>query len=151
MCNNLVSKLKPGADVRPPAELRTFTDELSNTQVTLEGNDMVPEMDTQSNIVHISRRLIPQLRYKWCDNVMKKKATSAYLTFSDFVLYMQEHADNVNDPIYWRDALINRSPSYRSPLKPTVNQMQHFLLMTAKSSVCVVCVINIINCIIFSI
>ena len=110
VCNNLESKLKTGADVRTPAELRTFADELSNAEVTLKGNDMFPEMDTQSNIVQICRRLIPQLRYKWRDHVMKKKkTTSAYLTFSDFVLYVQEQADIVNDPIYGKDALIDRS------------------------------------------
>ena len=38
VCNNLVSKLKTGADVRTPAELRTFADELSNAEVTLKSN-----------------------------------------------------------------------------------------------------------------
>ena len=110
VCNNLVSNLKNGGNVRTPAELRTFADELSNAEVTLKGNDMFTEMDTQSNIVHICRRLIPQLRYKWRDHVMKKKkTTSAYLTFSDFVIYVQEQADIVNDPIYGKDALIDYS------------------------------------------
>ena len=77
MCNNLVSNLKNGANVLTPAELRTFADELSNAEVTLKGNDMFTEMDTQSNIVHICRRLIPQLRYKWRGHVMKKKKTTS--------------------------------------------------------------------------
>ena len=59
VCNNLVSNLKNGANVRTPAELRTFADDLSNAEVTLKGNAMFTEMDTQSNIVHICRRLIP--------------------------------------------------------------------------------------------
>ena len=44
--------------------LRTFANKLSNAEVTLKSNDMFPEMDTQSNIVQIYRRLVPELRYK---------------------------------------------------------------------------------------
>ena len=60
VCNNLGLTLKNGANVRTPAKLRTFADKLSNAEVTLKGNDKImTKMDTQSNIVHICRMLIP--------------------------------------------------------------------------------------------
>ena len=52
----------------------------------------------------------------------KKKTTSAYLTFSDFVLYVQEQADIVNDPVYGKDALIEHS-SYSLGSKKTVSSL----------------------------
>ena len=123
VCNTLLSRLRNGADIRTPAELRSFADELSNAEATLKGNDMFSEMDTQNNIVCICRRLLPQLRFKWRDLVMKKKkTTSAYLRFSDFVYFVQEQADIVNDPIYGMDALIDRS-SHTSRNKKYVSSL----------------------------
>ena len=34
-----------------------------------------------------------------------KRVTGTYLNFSEFVIFMQKHADVVNDPIYGKDAL----------------------------------------------
>ena len=106
ICNSIISGLKDGTSVHTPSELRSFADELANAEITLKGKDMFSEVDTQNNIVHICRRLQPQLRYKWRDTVMKeKRATSVYLKFSDFVQFVQDQADVVNDPIYGEDAL----------------------------------------------
>ena len=106
ICNSIISGLKDGSSVRTPSELRSFADELANAEITLKGKDMFSEVDTQNNIVHICRRLHPQLRYKWRDTVMtEKQSTSVYLKFSDFVQYVQDQADVVNDPIYGEDAL----------------------------------------------
>ena len=89
-----------------PSELRAFADELANAEITLKGKDMFSEVDTQNNIVHICRKLQPQLRYRWRDTVMKeKRAASVYLKFSDFVQFVEDQADVVNYPIYGEDAL----------------------------------------------
>ena len=91
---------------------------------------------------------------------MKKKTMSAYLTFSHFVLYVQEQADSdiVNDPIYgkmhsstaptihWEAR--NQYSAYQMPIKSPVNQMPRYRLMMAKGSIGVVCVIETMNCII---
>ena len=107
VCHSIISKLKNGGPVRTPSELQTFADDLANAEVTLKGNDMFSEIDTQYNIVQICHRLQPQLRYKWRDIVMNnKRATALYLKFSDFVSFVQDRADDVNDPIYGEDSLV---------------------------------------------
>ena len=110
VCNSIIEKLKHGPDVRTPIELRTFSDELANAEVTLKKNNMYNEIDTQNNIVEICLRLELSLRYKWRSRIMKnKQSTSVYLDFSDFVTFVHERAEIVNDPLYGKDALQDRS------------------------------------------
>ena len=102
VCNSIIERLKHGAKVRTPAELRTLSDELANAQVTLKKN----KIDTQNNIVEICLRLESCLRYKWRDRIMQnKQSTGVYLDSSEFVIFVQEQADTVNDLLYGRDAL----------------------------------------------
>ena len=109
VCNSIIERLKHGAKVRTPAELRTLSDELANAQVTLKKNKMYNEIDTQNNILEICLRLESCLRYKWRDRIMQnKQSTGVYLDFSEFVIFVQEQADTVNDPLYGRDALEDR-------------------------------------------
>ena len=110
ICNSIISSLKNGGNVRTPGELRTLADELANAEMSLKANSMFSEIDTQNNIVNISCRLHTSLRYKWRDHVMRRKRESSeYLRFSDFVNFLKEQADVVNDPIYGLDALSDTS------------------------------------------
>ena len=105
----MIEHLKYGPDVRSPSELRTFSDELANAEVTLKNNNMFTEIDTQSNIMEICLRLECSLRFEWRKRVRKhKQSTGVYLSFSEFVIFMQEQADIVNDPLYGNDALMDR-------------------------------------------
>ena len=109
VCTSVIENLKHGPDVRSPSELRTFSDELANAEVTLKNNHMFTEIDTQNNIIEICLRLECSLRFEWRKRVMKhKQSTGVYLSFSEFVIFMQEQADIVNDPIYGNDALMDR-------------------------------------------
>ena len=109
VCNSVIESLKYGPDVRCPADIRTFSDELLNAEVVLKNNNMFTEIDTQHNIIEICLRLESYLRYEWRSKVMKnKQSTGAYLRFSDFVTFVREHADVVNDPLYGKDALEGR-------------------------------------------
>ena len=109
VCTSVIEHLKYGPDVRSPSELRTFSDELANAEVTLKNNNMFTEIDTQNNIIEICLRLECSLRFEWRKRVMKhKQSTGVYLSFSEFVIFMQEQADIVNDPLYGNDALMDR-------------------------------------------
>ena len=109
VCTSVIERLIGGPDVRSPSEMRTFSDELSNAEVTLKKNNMYTEIVTQNNIIQICLRLEPSLRYEWRSIVMKnKQSTGVYLKFSDFVIFVQELSDVVNDPLYGNDALVNR-------------------------------------------
>ena len=44
VCNSVIERLKYGADVRTPVELRTFSDELANAEITLQKNQMFTEI-----------------------------------------------------------------------------------------------------------
>ena len=109
VCNSMIERLKHGPEVRTPEELRTFSDELANAEVTLTKNKMFSEIDTQNNIVQICLRLEASLRYKWRNRIVKhKQSTGVYLNFADFVVFVQQRADIVNDPLYGRDVLLDR-------------------------------------------
>ena len=109
VCTSVIEHLKYGPDVRSPSELRTFSDELAYAEVTLKNNNMFTEIDTQNNIIEICLRLECSLRFEWRKKVMKhKQSTGVYLSFSEFVIFMQEQADIVNDPLYGNDALMDR-------------------------------------------
>ena len=122
VCSSVIERLIHGPDVHSPSELRTLADELCNAEITLKNNKMYTEIDTQNNIIQICLRLESNLRYEWRSRVMKsKQSTGIYLSFSDFVNFVQEHADVVNDPLYGNDALIDRSSRYSK--KSTVTSL----------------------------
>ena len=109
ICNSVIERLKHGHDIRTPAELRTFADDLANAEITLKNNNMYTEIDTQNNIIQICQRLESNIRYKWRSKVMKhKQSTNNYLKFLDFVCFVQQQADVVNDPLYGLDVLDDR-------------------------------------------
>ena len=46
ICNSVIERLKHGHDIRTPAELRTFADDLANAEITLKNNNMYTEINT---------------------------------------------------------------------------------------------------------
>ena len=122
VCTSVIERLIRGPSIRSPSEIRTFADELTNAEIVLKNKQMYTEIDTQNNIVKICLRLESSLRYEWRSQVMKhKQSTGVYLKFSDFVNFVQEHADVVNDPIYGNDALEDRSNKCK--LKTTISSL----------------------------
>ena len=97
-------------------------DELCNAEITLRKKQMYTEIDTQNNIIQICLRLESSLRYEWRNRVMKnKQSVEVYLNFSDFVSFVQEHADVVNDPLYGDDALEDHSRRHKE--KTTISSL----------------------------
>ena len=122
VCNSVIQRLIHGPNVRSPSEIRTLADELCNAEITLRKKQMYTEIDTQNNIIQICLRLESSLRYEWRNRVMKNKQTmGVYLNFSDFVSFVQEHADVVNDPLYGDDALEDHSRRYKE--KTTISSL----------------------------
>ena len=122
VCNSVIEQLKHGPDVRSPAEVRTFSDELANAEITLRNNKMFTEIDTQNNIVEICHRLDRSIRYEWRHKTVRNKQdTGVYLNFSEFVSFVQEQAEVVNDPLYGENALEDRPTSIKS--KKTVSNL----------------------------
>ena len=100
--------------IRTPTDIRAFSDELANAEITLKNNKMYTEIDTQNNIIQMCLRLESNLRYKWRSRVMKhKQSTNDYPNFSEFVVFVQKQADVVNDPLYGKDVLEDRLVSSR--------------------------------------
>ena len=133
VCNSIIERLIHGPNVRSPSEIRTLADELCNAEITLRSNQMYTEIDTQNNIIQICLRLESNLRYEWRSKVMKgKQSTGNYLNFSDFVKFVQEHADVVNDPLYGDDALQDRSSRYRK--KTTVSSLPSIIQGVSSST-----------------
>ena len=122
VCNSVIQRLIQGPNVRSPSEIRTLADELCNAEITLRKKQMYTEIDTQNNIIQICLRLESSLRYEWRNRVMKNnQSMGVYLNFSDFVSFVQEHADVVNDPLYGDDALEDHSRRYKE--KTTISSL----------------------------
>ena len=135
VCTSVIERLMNGPSVRSPSEIRTLADELSNAEITLKNNQMYNEIDTQNNIIQICLRLESSLRYEWRSRVMKdKQSTGVYLSFSDFVSFVQEHAEVVNDPLYGNDAL--KDGQSRCRTKTTISSLPSHIQKVHSATSC---------------
>ena len=97
----LLDKLKQQKEVRTPSALRTLADELNSAKIVLKSLNMYSELDNQYHIKEIGSRLSLHLWDTWRDRVFSiKRKQARYATFDEFVEFVSEKADEVNDPVY---------------------------------------------------
>ena len=104
ICTTIVNDLKGGPMAGTSNAIRDLANELRNAEICLKREGMYGELDTQSCIVSVCKRLQRDLREKWSHRTTKRqRESSEYLTFSDFVNFIEQEADRLNDPIFGRD------------------------------------------------
>ena len=108
-------ELKSGPTATTPRGLRDLTNELENAESSLRREDMYGELDTQSCIVAVCKRLQINLRISWMKRTTDNlQAESEYLSFSDFVRFVSAEAKRQNDPIFGQDLLNTSNTSKES-------------------------------------
>ena len=101
VCTTVVNSLKNGPVATTPKAIRCLANELLNAEVCLKREGMFGELDNQGCIVSMCQRLPKDLRSKWASRTTKnQRHSSEYLTFSDFVKFVDQEADRLNDPIF---------------------------------------------------
>jgi len=123
----IVSRIRRGKPVRSAEEMQDLADELNNSRRTLSQIKCLHEVDNQSCISEISKRLEYRIQDKWINRVMDvKRSTNAYPDFKEFVDFVTQQAQRANDPIYGhsrsrRNDVINSKPTslFTSELPPS--------------------------------
>ena len=105
VCNTVVNSLKNGPVATTPKAIRCLANELLNAEVCLKREGMFGELDNQGCIVSVCQRLPKDLRSKWASRTTRnQRHSSEYLTFSDFVKFVDQEADRLNDPIFGKES-----------------------------------------------
>ena len=105
VCTTVVNSLKNGPVATTPKAIRCLANELLNAEVCLKREGMFGELDNQGCIVSVCQRLGKDLRSKWASRTTKnQRHSSEYLTFSDFVKFVGQEADRLNDPIFGKES-----------------------------------------------
>ena len=104
ICTAVIKKLKDGSVCKTSGQLKDFANELSSAKISLEREKMYSEIDNQTAILAITKRLPVSLQNKWANKTTEHQQTShSYLTFADFVTFVGHEALKLNDPIFGRD------------------------------------------------
>ena len=137
---SIISDLTNYRDVSTAADLRQFSDSLSNADVLLSQLNKLPEVDTQKFILSVCTKLRPPLQYKWRKRVAGHlKSKHCYPSFKDFVAFVEKQSDIVNDPIYGGDVL-GRTPrkfQKSNPSLPFKDRSSNFI--TSSQNICSFC------------
>jgi len=102
----ILCELKNGKSVNSPKELQKFSDELRGGVEVLANLKRVGEIDTQSSIAEILNRLQPFVHTRWRKEVAKtKRHYGGYPDLGHFIDFIEELAEEQNDPIYGVDSV----------------------------------------------
>ena len=95
-----IDKLTSKKAVSSPKEMRLFSYELSNALIVLSDLKTLHEIDAQIVLKRIIARVPDWVRSKWEKRQLKaKRSTKSYLRFKDLVEFVEEVADELNDPL----------------------------------------------------
>lgn len=101
IAERVIKNLKTGRTMKSSEDLQQLSDELTNAQATLSVMGKLKEVDTQSCIVEIARRLQPFMLNRWKRHVMEyKRNTTSYPDFPEFVKFVRQETDEATDPVY---------------------------------------------------
>ena len=100
IATNIMRTLSDGPMATTPRQIRTLAYELRNAQITLMNEGMYTEINTQTCIVSICKRMSNELCEKWTSlTTTNRKKHGNYLPFSKFVDCVEDEAGRLNDPV----------------------------------------------------
>ena len=109
---SIIKSLRKAKPVRSPHDMRALSHELRNAFHVLENVDSLAEVNAQVIIFDIVTRLPNFAQNKWQKKTLKSKRMSdAYLKFKDLVEFVEEIADEMNDPLCGTQARSDRKKS----------------------------------------
>ena len=105
IATSILSNLNNGPIAATPKQIRSLAYELKNAEVTLTNENMYSEINTQTCVVSVCKRLSKELREKWTSlTTRNQRKHGDYLSFSEFVSFVEEEAGRLNDPVFGREA-----------------------------------------------
>ena len=137
--NHLVSEkiikdIRKGNPVKNAEELQQLADEIQNCEVTLKQMKRYHEVDTQQTIIDVANRLQPYIRTRWKKKALEiKRSKDEYPSFHDLVLFVQEFAEDANDPVYGQFNTRVALTDSRSHVKEKSIQSTNFMASTKMS------------------
>ena len=110
----IVENLKCGKPIKSPQDTQQFADDLGNAYLILSQLDMLNEINSQSDVFQIAERFPGYVQNRWKRKAVKiNKAEGHYPKFEDFVEFVKDHAEEINDPYYGHQNT-NRQEAQRS-------------------------------------
>ena len=103
------------------------------------------EVDTQQTIIDVANRLQPYIRTRWKKKAFEiKRSKDEYPSYHDLVLFVQEFAEDANDPVYGQFNTRGALSDSRSHVKEKSIQSTNFMASTkmsvpAKKTLCTLC------------
>ena len=116
IATNIMRTLSDGPMATTPRQIRTLAYELRNAQITLTNEDMYAEINTQTCIVSVCKRMSNELREKWTSlTTTNRRKHGDYLPFSKFVDFVEDEAGRLNDPVFGREAFDYEPSRHQRP------------------------------------
>ena len=115
VATTIMQNLRDGPSVSTPKQIRSLAYELKHAEITLKHHGMYAEINTQTCIVAVCKRLPRDLRDKWIDKTTcNQQDNDEYLPFSDFAKFIGNAADRLNDPVFGKEAFESNNPKLQS-------------------------------------
>ena len=96
-----IQSLRSGKPVKSASDLLRLADELVNCEMMLRQMGRLVEVDSQSCVLEVLKRLQPYLQNRWKRRALDiKREHDCYPGFTEFVKFISREADEATDPIY---------------------------------------------------
>ena len=103
--HHVVSNLRDGKPAKSPKEIQQLADDLAGSINTLQEAGTMSEVESQTFVSSIIKRLPPRIQYSWRRNAVSvKRQTSRYPSFEQFAEFIQEEAEAETDPLFGKSA-----------------------------------------------
>ncbi|KAG1709157.1 hypothetical protein GQR58_002920 [Nymphon striatum] len=116
----VMQDLKCSKPVRTPFEIQSLADKLRNASLILNKLNTEPEINSQSSLIQILSRMPQFVQIKWKTLALEnKRSKGVYPNFEDFVKFVADIAEEMNDPVYGQ--LDARRYSPKDNIRATTN------------------------------
>ena len=96
-----IQSLRQEKPIRSTEDLLRLADELVNCEMTLKQMDRLAEIDSQSCILEVVKRLQLHHQSRWKRQALEmKREYDRYPRFTDFVKFISKEAEEAADPVY---------------------------------------------------
>ncbi|KAG1669999.1 hypothetical protein GQR58_017185 [Nymphon striatum] len=116
----VMQDLKCSKPVRTPFEIQSLADKLRNASLILNKLNTEPEINSQSSLIQILSRMPQFVQIKWKTLALEnKRSKGVYPNFEDFVKFVADIAEEMNDPVYGQ--LDSRRYPQKDNIRATTN------------------------------
>ena len=133
-----MQNLRDGPSISTTKKIRSLAYELKHAETTLKHHGMHAEINTQTCIVAVCKRILRDLRDEWIDKTTcNQQDNDEYLPFVDFAEFVRSVTDRLNDPVFGKEAFeTNNSKlqSFAASSSMATQQRTSYSLCVARSN-----------------